>query len=81
MRCYCAQPLDPPLYKQLTNMSFGISTFKIDDHVLLKKKHFKKPNVPQMNGPVRKAIFKKRMTHNKYRKCRDTASWGNYRKA
>ena len=53
----------------------------IDDHAPLKKKYLKKPNAPQMNGGLRKAIFKKRMAYNRYRKYRDTVSWENYRKA
>ena len=51
----------------------------IDDHAPLKKKFLKKPNAPHMNGRLRKAIFKKRMAQNKYKKYRDPVSWEKYR--
>ena len=53
----------------------------VDDHAPLKKKFLKRPNAPHMNGLLRKAMYKKRMAQNRFRKYRDSTSWENYRKA
>ena len=33
-----------------------------------------------MNGELRRAVYKKHMLFNKYKKCRTSLNWNNYRK-
>ena len=33
-----------------------------------------------MNGDLRRAVYKKGMLFNKYKKCRTSANWEDYRK-
>ena len=49
-------------------------------NTLSKQKYPKKDPPPFMNGELRRAIYKKRMLHNKYKKFRNNFNWEAYRK-
>ena len=52
-----------------------------DKHAPIKTKKMPVHPAPYMNSKLRKAIFQKRMQHNKFQKCRTSRNWENYRKA
>ena len=52
----------------------------VDEHAPKKQKYPKKDSPPFMNSELRKAIYKKKMLHNKYLKYRNKSNWEMYRK-
>ena len=59
--------------------SFGkLFTDIIDKNAPVKKKTLKKPSLPYMNSSLRRAIHKKNMLYNSYRKGK--VNWETYRK-
>ena len=59
--------------------SFGkMFSDMIDKNAPIKKKTLKKPSLPYMNSSLRRAIHKKNMLHNSYRKGK--VPWKTYRK-
>ena len=50
----------------------------IDKNAPIKKRIFKKPSLPYMNSPLRRANHKKNMLYNSYRKGK--VPWETYRK-
>ena len=51
----------------------------IDCHAPMKTKYLKKPQLPYMNGQLRKAINVKNMLHRKFLKCKDQINWNRYK--
>ena len=51
----------------------------IDGHAPLKKRRCRPQQAPFMNKELRKAIYRKRMQFNKYRKCKTDKNWDEYR--
>jgi hypothetical protein len=51
----------------------------IDEHAPVKQKTLKKPQLPYMNGPLRKAINVKAMLRRKYDRFKDRKSWLKYK--
>ena len=49
-------------------------------HVPLKQRKLVKNPAPFMNSKLKKAVYKKRMLHNNYKKYKDSKSWDLYRK-
>ena len=52
----------------------------VNEHAPSKQKYPKKDPPPFMNGELRRAIYKKRMLHNKYKKFKNIFNWETYRK-
>ena len=52
----------------------------VDEHAPRKQKYPKKDTPPFMNSELRRAIYKKKMLHNKYHKYRNKTNWELYRK-
>ena len=52
----------------------------VDEHAPRKQKYPKNDPPPFMNSDLRKAIYKKKMLHNKYHKFRNSTNWELYRK-
>ena len=52
----------------------------VDEHAPKKQKYPKKDSPPFMNSELRKAIYKKKMLHNKFKKIKNKANWEMYRK-
>ena len=52
----------------------------VDEHAPRKQKYPKKDSPPFMNSELRRAIYKKKMLHNKYLKFRNKTNWELYRK-
>ena len=54
----------------------------IDEHALLKERSSRVHKPAFMNGDLRRAIhvYKKRMLFNRYKKCKTSSNWDNYRK-
>jgi hypothetical protein len=52
----------------------------VDIHAPSKTKFLKKPQLPYMNGQLRKAINVKAMLKRKFDKCNDKINWNKYRK-
>ena len=52
----------------------------VDAHAPVKTKLLKKPQLPYMNGQLRKAINVKGMLRRKFNKCNDQINWDRYRK-
>ena len=52
----------------------------VDEHAPRKQKYPKKDSPPFMNSELRRAIYKKKMLHNKYHKYRNKTNWELYRK-
>ena len=48
--------------------------------VLPEKKYPERDSQPSMNSDLRKAIYKKKMLHNKYNKYRNEINWELYRR-
>ena len=52
----------------------------VDEHAPKKQKYPKKESPPFMNSELRRAIYKKKMLHNKFKKFKNNSNWENYRK-
>ena len=52
----------------------------VDEHAPKKQKYPKKESTPFMNSELRRAIYKKKMLHNKFKKFKNNSNWENYRK-
>jgi len=52
----------------------------VDYHAPVKIKILRKPQLPYMNGELRRAINVKSMLKRKYNKCKDNLNWQKYRK-
>ena len=52
----------------------------IDIHAPIKGRKIKHKKPAFMNGALRRAIYKKHMLFNKYKKCKTSMNWDNYRK-
>ena len=52
----------------------------VDEHAPKRQKYPKKDSPPFMNSELRKAIYKKKMLHNKVKKIKNKATWEMYRK-
>ena len=52
----------------------------INEHAPIKERKLKAKKPAFMNGDLRRAIYKKHMLFNKYKKCKTPLNWDNYRK-
>ena len=52
----------------------------IDEHAPMKKRKSISQPAPFMNKTLRSAVYKKRMTHNKFLKDKSNKNWEAYRK-
>ena len=52
----------------------------IDEHAPIKERAVKSRRPAYMNGDLHGAVYKKRMLFNRYKKCRTSANWEDYRK-
>ena len=51
----------------------------IHEHAPIKSRVVKSNKPPYMNGDLKRAVYKKRMLFNKYKKCKSSINWENYR--
>ena len=52
----------------------------VDIHAPIKERKTQTKKPSYMNGELRRAVYKKHMLFNKYKKCRTSLNWDNYRK-
>ena len=52
----------------------------VDIHAPIKECKIKTKKPSYVNGELRRAVYKKHMLFNKYKKCKTSLNWDNYRK-
>ncbi|XP_062612802.1 uncharacterized protein LOC134274545, partial [Saccostrea cucullata] len=72
-------------YEDHNDINLAFSDFNnkfatiIDKHAPMKMRKIRPNQVPCMNKELRKAIYNKKMLHNKYQTCRSSKNWEAYR--
>jgi hypothetical protein len=71
--------LDSNIDIAYTNFESAI-TETINTHAPMKRRKAVPKPAPFMNKELRKAVYKNRMLHNKFLKCKSDKNWEEYRK-
>ena len=79
-----ADPFTSPDFNVDINTLYNEFEFKIseitDKHIPTKQMYRRPHQLPYMNRELRKAIYSKKMTYNKYQKYKTPRNWEKYRK-
>ncbi|KAK3087255.1 hypothetical protein FSP39_003689 [Pinctada imbricata] len=79
------QGIDFEKIEQTENVSMAYQDFSaqlldvVNKHAPFKNRKIKQNQAPYFNSELRKAIYKKKMLHNKYQKFPNSINWENYR--